>query len=136
MARTGSTVLDAPIARRRHNAADACRCAIDTLCLDDMNVRHTPEPGPKKRRAVAVPAHALQQQEGHRAYLRDLPGLLRAKREGHMVAYRGEERLGISPSDSKLYQMLAKLSNYEQIKTELFITRVTILDAEQHGLRV
>jgi hypothetical protein len=107
---------------------------IDDLC-DSMTDDRANDAN-KNARQEGLPAYAMQVQKGYRAYLRDLPSLLRAKREGYMVAYKGDERVGLSQSDRKLYQSMTKQPNYEAIKEELFITRVTILDAEEHGISV
>jgi hypothetical protein len=53
-----------------------------------------------------------------------------------MVAYRGSEQLGISRSRRALHRVLAKRLENDAIKDEVFLTRVTVLDADEHGVAV
>lgn len=85
---------------------------------------------------VELPPYAAVVQQGYRTYIRDLPVLLGARREGYMVAYRGSKQLDISRSGRTLHRHLTKRPEYEAIKDELFITRVTVLDADEHGISV
>jgi hypothetical protein len=85
---------------------------------------------------AALPPCAAVVQLGYRTYIRDLPGLLRARREGYMVAYRGSQQVKISRSGRTLRRVLEKRLDYDAIKDELFITRVTVLDADEHGIAV
>jgi hypothetical protein len=88
----------------------------------------------KGLRDTGLPPCAATVQQGYRTYIRDLPGLLRSKREGYMVAYRGTKRLDMSRSGLTLRRTLAKRPDYDAIKDELFVTRVTLLDADEHGI--
>lgn len=95
------------------------------------DVVHEPGNGPQ---GADLPPYAAVVQQGYRTYIRDLPVLLRAKREGYMVAYRGNKQLDISRSDRTLHRLLTKRPDYELIKDELFVTRVTVLDADELGI--
>ena len=75
-------------------------------------------------------------EQGFRAYVRDLPQLIKDKREGHMIAYHGEEMVGIAPTDGKLHQILARKPHFDQIKEDTFVTRVTAMDAAEYGVRL
>jgi len=74
-------------------------------------------------------------QQGFEAYLRDLPRLLKAGREGHMVAYCGDVQAGIAPTGRKLRRNLGK-GGFARREGELFVTRVTTLDADEFGVDI
>jgi hypothetical protein len=127
MARSArATVVDDVLddQRRDVNTDDFC----DDMSDDGV---HDSGSGPQD---ADLPPYAAVVQQGYRTYIRDLPVLLRAKREGYMVAYRGNKQLDISRSDRTLHRLLTKRPDYESIKDELFVTRVTVLDADELGI--
>jgi hypothetical protein len=68
-------------------------------------------------------------QQGFETYIRELPQLLTENREGQMVAYSGNARVAIAPTDRRLRLMLAKGGFNETGK--LFITCVTSVDYDE-----
>lgn len=74
-------------------------------------------------------------QQGFQAYLRDLPQLLREDCEGYMVAYCGDARVALARTERRLQRVLAR-QGFAGREGELFMTRVTVLDAEEFGVDI
>ncbi len=106
----------------------------------DIDMVDNDDTEPKDREAEPVPPgisprHHARLRAGYRAYVRDLPQLLKEQHEGHLVAYWGNVKIGIAPTNNQLHEALTGNPKYTT-HNNLLVKRVTVLDAEEFGLQI
>jgi hypothetical protein len=112
--------------------------SVDTVDIDMLNNDDTE---PKDREAESVPPgisprRFARLRAGYRAYVRDLPQLLKEHHEGHMVAYLGNAKIGIAPTNNQLHEALSGNPKYTKHFKDILVKRVTVLDADELGLQI